>query len=110
MIKLRENPIEGTEVKMGGDTYIVPRLNIALFKRYKARLAVLRNATNDDERVEVMLEVITAALKRNYPDITQEEVEDLVEVGDKMLQLVGVVMGTEGLGNMMPAGAAAQFR
>lgn len=74
----------GTKVTIGGKDYVIPALSLA-----QLRNGFLQKIKQHDEFVEnkspyeaVQLrgEVVLAALRRNYPDIKDEEILDALDV------------------------------
>lgn len=95
--------IKGTEVDLGGTTYIVPPLNLAALERFQDRL---ENYTGglDRESVSFVVEVAYAAIKRNYPDMTIDQLKELIDLGN-IQQVFEAVMNVSGLvARSAPAG------
>lgn len=77
--------IDGIKMNLGGEEYIVPPLNFRLLKKFDAEIRSMRDmASSQDPMSELprMVPVITAALQRNYPDLTEEHVYDLLDLGN----------------------------
>lgn len=94
------NNIEGDWVTLGGKQYYMPALNLRAMKEHAAKLdALQRGRAFDepvtDEYIENVCTVVHAALKRNYPDISEEEVLDGVDMRN-LGTLVIAVMGISG--------------
>lgn len=94
--------VPGKEIELGGKTYIIAPLNAAAVKQYRDQIkAVFVGGLPD---IELVSKLALASLKRNYPAITLEEVEEVLdysnyfEVWDTMLNLSGLVAQA---GNMM---------
>jgi hypothetical protein len=92
--------IEGVEIKLGAETYTVPALSIGQVRRLLPKIKAMRSVANpldiDDEQWRTMLEIILAALQRNYPNVTSEMLEDIVDARN-MRQLFPAIMGQSGL-------------
>ena len=90
--------IDGAPVKMGGKEWVVPALSLGQIKRLAPKiegLATLSNMLTADQVTNVC-EIVHAALKRNYPELTLEEVEDMVDMAN-MRAVIQTVMGQAGL-------------
>ncbi|QDD62647.1 hypothetical protein EJD96_00060 (plasmid) [Herbaspirillum seropedicae] len=90
--------IDGAQVKMGGKEWVIPALSLGQIKRLAPKIESLANMSNmlTSDQVSNVCEIVHAALKRNYPDVTIEEVEDMVDMGN-MRQVIQTVMGQAGL-------------
>lgn len=103
MIKLKDNPIEGQEISMGGSMMNIPALNFRQIKTLSPDIKKMENADTDEKRLAAQIKVIHQAIKRNYPDATIEDVEDIVDMTN-ILRVMAAVMGqkfqdpTEGKG------------
>lgn len=104
MIKLKDNPLEGTEIAMGGTTFIVPALNIKLAKQLKKETQLMADRSNPQAQETAMLKVILEAMKRNYPEITAAEIEEIVDYKN-IYQVIFACIGQkvpENLGELLP--------
>lgn len=72
---------QGTPVSMGGKNWIVPPLNLRALRELRPKLAIMGDVTNE-ESVSALIEVVRTALARNYPEITTEQVEDMIDLGN----------------------------
>ncbi len=91
--------IDGTEIKMGGETYTVPPLNFKRLRKLQPLLSKLNttDARNmSDGQFDSAVEIVHLALTRNYPDLEREKVEELLDL--KNLPFVmAAIMGQSGL-------------
>ncbi len=72
--------LAGVEITLGARTFIAPPLSRAAFKRFGTALAAMSRAELDQDAVlDVMFDVVFAALQRNYPELTQAEFDDLAD-------------------------------
>lgn len=86
---------KGIPVELGGETYIVPPLNLGAVERMQERLQNFSGGI-DMESISVVIDATHAALLRNYPEITREEIIDLIDVGN-MMEVFQAVMDISGL-------------
>lgn len=96
---MTETKIDGITVRMGGADYVVPALTLRQLKKLKDKLGALRQISPlaaSEGQLEPLVDVIHAALSRNYPDLTREEMEDLIDLGN-IGQLVAAVVNVSGL-------------
>lgn len=90
--------IPGVIVEMGGTEYTIPPLNFSAIKKLSSKLATLKDMGEglpDDEQIDTMIEIIHLAVKRNYPDVTVDEVADMLDMSNAM-QAVGAIMSGSG--------------
>jgi hypothetical protein len=96
--------IDGVKVRMGGEEYILPPINLAALKRLKAQFKCLETLSPTmgpgdwtDEQVDAMITVIHSALSRNYPEITVEQLAEIIDMGSiqKVFPALAGVSGLE---------------
>lgn len=106
--RLEPSPDKGGQWVLLGDTeYKVPPLNFSAVKRFLPQLSQLGSAsltTLDPTKMELVAELAHCALKRNYPQLTLEEVEELLDLSN-MMPLFTAMMSVSGL-IQQPADAA----
>jgi hypothetical protein len=88
--------IAGIKVVLGGVERVVPPLNLGALIELKDRLAAFRPGEVDTGSVDTLLECLYRALRRNYPEITKEEIAEHVDLGN-MVELMQAVMDVSGL-------------
>jgi hypothetical protein len=71
----------GLEVQLGGTTYVMPPLSAKAAKAYWPRMLALQAGTEEDV-LDLGAGVAHACLARNYPEITREQVDELVDLGN----------------------------
>ena len=78
--------IEGVTIKMAGREWVVPPLTLAQYHRYIREVAKLRELdpamAMTEAQIEVVVALVSAAMHRNYPDLTPEAVEDMLDFGN----------------------------
>lgn len=97
----------------GGVVLVVPPLSLGALERLQGGVAALQAATaTDPKAIKTVVDATHLALQRNYPNITRDEVAELVDL-ENMLEVISMVMDVAGVrrkakaaeGN--PAGPAA---
>lgn len=90
--------IDGVKIKMGGKEYEVPALSFGQLRRLMPKIESLSSlgATVTAEQMDAIGELVFEALKRNYPDITREAVEDMIDLRNAGA-VIAAVMGQSGL-------------
>lgn len=87
---------KGIAVVMGGVEYVIPPLALGALEQLQDRIAGFKGDITDGKQVATVIDAAHAALKRNYPEITREDVADLVDVG-VMAEVFEAVMDVSGL-------------
>ena len=100
MTNLTDEMVEGTPIKIGKQVLIVPALNFKSLKALKPKLAMLSslNPTAEiaDEVHEAMIDIVHTALRRNYPNMSREDIEDGFDLANRD-RIIKAVMGVSGL-------------
>ena len=88
--------IPGVVVAMGGRDWLVPPLTLGELRRLMPMVRQLTEigASMGEAQITVLVEIVTAALQRNYPDVTLEEVENLLDLGNAASVLNAVLTGS----------------
>ena len=87
--------IKGIDINLSGVDYVVPPLNLASLQILQDKLATFTGGA-DVKSVGVVADCAHAALKRNYPEITREELLEVIDLGN-MLELMNAIMGISGM-------------
>lgn len=87
---------KGIEFELGGDIYVVPPIALGDLEVLQDRLAKFEEFRLDSESARLIADVAHRALRRNYPDMTLEQVSELVDVGNAT-ELLGAVMDVSGM-------------
>jgi hypothetical protein len=75
---------DGKPINVGGVTYLIPPLSLGALKRLREPVRkIMDGKATEEEAQDTTVAVIYAALKRNYPDLTQDFVADeIVDVAN----------------------------
>ncbi|WP_423396025.1 hypothetical protein [Burkholderia sp. LMG 21824] len=88
--------IDGVSVVLAGRTFVIPPLNFKLLQTLAEPLAVVNKGgsfVSDPETRAAFVTVILASINRNYPDVTNDQLLDLLDVANAqsaMLALLGI--------------------
>ena len=101
--------IPGTAVIMGGREWTVPPLTLGQLRRLMPKVRQLSEigAEMGEAQIGVLVEIVAAALQRNYPDVTPEMVEGLLDLGNAGTVLNAVLTGSGLTLRARPPGEAA---
>lgn len=88
--------IPGVIVAMGGRDWTVPPLTLGQLRRLMPKVRQLTDigAQMDEAQIGVLIEIVASALQRNYPDMTAETVENLLDLGNAGAVLHAVLTGS----------------
>ncbi len=87
--------IAGRTVKLGGVDYVVPPLTLGQLRRLEPDIALLGQGTIATQ-APAIIRIVHAALSRNYPELTEDAVSELIDLGS-MSETIDAVMGVSGL-------------
>jgi hypothetical protein len=87
--------IKGLTIELGGAEYVVPPMTLGTIEVYEDKLEDLAGMANKDVRA-LILDVGLASLNRNYPDMTRDELKEIVDIGN-MNDLLDACMDVSGL-------------
>lgn len=87
--------VKGITLHLGGRNWVIPPLNLAALEQLQDQLAQFSGGI-DAASVAAVLDATTAALCRNYPDITREQVAEMVDLAN-MAEVMEAVMDVSGL-------------
>jgi hypothetical protein len=104
-----ESVISGVMVAMGGQQWTVPPLTLGQLRRLMPKVRQLTEigAQMGETQIAVLVEIVAAALQRNYPDMTAETVENLLDLGNAGAVLNAVLTGSGLRPPERPPGEAA---
>ena len=88
--------IPGVAVAMGGQDWIIPPLTLGQLRRLMPEVRQLTEigASMGETQINVLIDIVTAALQRNYPETTPENVENLLDLGNASAVLNAVLTGS----------------
>lgn len=88
--------IPGVLLAMGGREWTVPPLTLGQLRRLMPKVRQLTEigAQMGESQIAVLVEIVAAALQRNYPDMTPEAVEDMLDLGNAGAVLNAVLTGS----------------
>lgn len=105
---------EGTPVTVGDKTYIVPPLSLGKMRKYLPMIKQLTSGVEldalNDEHFEMSSDIVFSSLKRNYPDLSKEFMEEEILNIDNLKEFIEAVCSASGLvrgkmnGLKVPAG------
>jgi hypothetical protein len=82
---------------MGGEEYIVPPIPIgALIQLQSALEKISAENMLTQESIETIVKSAQVCMRRNYPDITTEQLEELIDVGN-MHEVFAAIVDVSGL-------------
>lgn len=88
--------IAGVAVMLNGQEYIIPPIALGALEQLQSRIGAFDGNATDAAQVSTVIDCAHAALKRNYPEMTREQVADLIDIGN-MMEVFEAVMDVSGL-------------
>jgi hypothetical protein len=88
--------LPGVTIAMGGRDWLVPPLTLGQLRRLMPKVRQLTEigASMGETQIGVLVEIVAAALQRNYPEATAEMVENLLDLGNAGAVLNAVLTGS----------------
>jgi hypothetical protein len=88
--------IPGVAVAMAGQDWLVPPLTLGQLRRLMPKVRELTEigASMGEAQIAVLVEIVTVALQRNYPDVSADQVENLLDLGNASVVLNAVLTGS----------------
>lgn len=88
--------IPGVAISMGGREWTIPPLTLGQLRQLMPKVRELSNTNTQigEAQIGVLVEIVFAALQRNYPDMTLDRVEDLLDLGNAAPVLNAVLTGS----------------
>ena len=88
--------IAGVTIAMGGADWVVPPLTLGQLRRLMPRIEELGDLGRPmaEPQLTVLVDIVAAALQRNYPDMTADLVEELLDLGNAAPVLAAVLTGS----------------
>jgi hypothetical protein len=87
--------IKGIKMELGGTVYIVPPLSLGAIETMQERIGRFTAGANL-ESVGTVIDALHSALLRNYPEMTREQVANMVDLGE-MQEVMEAIMDVGGL-------------
>lgn len=89
---------DGVEVSLGGKPYVIPPLSLKLIRKYQSQLQTIGviKGVPGPEQLDLIFDILHDAILRNYPDMTKDTLEELVDITNMPI-LFKAIMGQSGL-------------
>jgi len=92
----KDETCSGTWVKLDGmKEYLIAPLNFRSLKALRGKINDIQavGIPNSDQ-IDIMLEVTHAAIKRNYPALQKDQLEDMIDMGNFQDVFMAVIIGS----------------
>lgn len=90
---------KGYELELGGTKYVFPPLSLGAIEMLQEKITeVTVNAASGNMLTQIgsIIDISLASLKRNYPEITREQVADMIDISNIESIFVNI-MSTSGM-------------
>lgn len=87
---------QGIPFNFDGRTLVIPPLSLGAFEQLQGRLETMDQASITPEYIGTVVDSVHAALRRNYPDMTREEVSGLLDL-QNMQEVMACVFDVGGV-------------
>lgn len=82
--------IKGIELEISGQTFVVPPLALGDMEFFQEKLMAYKGDLSP-ESISTVIDLSHAALKRNYPELTRDDLKKLIDVGNMPMVMVAVM-------------------
>src|ERR1700756_2049118 len=88
--------IPGVIISMSGQEFVVPPLNLGQLRRLMPQIRQLTDigSSMDETQIDALIEIVTAAMQRNYPETSLDQVEELLDLGNAREVLTAILTGS----------------
>jgi hypothetical protein len=89
-----QNQIEGIKLTLGGREFIVLPLTLRALRELAPRFPILQGMGDvpTGDQIDVVSDIVYSALLRNHPDLTRDELEELLDL-ENLAKALMAVMG-----------------
>jgi len=89
--------LSGVKVTMGGREYTLPPLTLGSLKRIGNKINTLSkiDSVPNEEQTDAIAQIVLASVNRNYPEITQDELLEMIDLGN-LKEIFEAVLGVSG--------------
>lgn len=88
--------VKGIPLTLDGRTWTVPPLSLGALEQLQERLAQFTGDVGAAGQISTAIDALHAALRRNYPDVTREQVAEMIGL-ENMAEVMEAVMDVAGL-------------
>lgn len=88
--------VKGIPFPFSDCTLVIPPLSLGAMEQLQERLTGMSDVVSDPGNISTVIDTLHAALGRNYPDMTREEVANLVDL-ENMQEAMTCAMDVSGL-------------
>lgn len=82
---------------IGDEEYIIPALSLGQIKRFLKKIEQMQEGVNQGgvENFDTISQIIHAALSRNYPALTIEDLDEMLDMSN-LMTIFNAVLGASG--------------
>lgn len=105
---LSQNPrFDGIKITLAGHEVTVPSMNLRQIKQYGKEMVELQKKSDIDifDRMASFLPMICDVLNRNYPGLTTEHLEDVLDMGNFTVVFQAAMNASDIRGEKKPVAA-----
>lgn len=88
--------VKGTPVEIGGVQCVMPALSLLALENFQKSFKDFNGDPSNPKNVSFFIDTVHAALKRNYPECTREDVAEGIGM-ESMEEIMSALLKTSGL-------------
>jgi hypothetical protein len=98
---MTEPRFEGVKITLGGREFVVPPLNFKSLRKFLPHIQAVQTESDPEKMMDLYEEILQSALARNYPEITKEELDEVLDFSN-IQEVFAAIMGASGLKFLKP--------
>jgi hypothetical protein len=98
--------VKGMPIELSGEIKVIPPLSLGALEHLLPRINEFKGDASNLDDIKVVADCAWAALKRNYPEMTREEVAEAIGL-ENFLDVMTAIMDVSGLKRKAAEEAAA---
>lgn len=90
--------LSGVKVSLSGREFTLPPLTLGALKKIGDKISILSEMSTvpTPEQIDAMCQIILSSVNRNYPEVTQDELLELIDLGN-LKSVFEAVLGASGI-------------
>jgi hypothetical protein len=74
--------VKGVPFDFGGEKLVIPPIGLGALEQLQRSISEFKGDARDSKQLATVIDAAHAALKRNYPEMTREQVGNMIDLGN----------------------------
>ena len=88
--------IKGTQIELGGEQFVMPPLSLLHLEQFQSKFKSFDGVPTNPENISFFIDSVHAAMKRNYPECTREDIGEALGL-ESMNEVMSALVSVSGL-------------